>query len=112
MTAGGLENANAMLEQLNHASFAPYVGTRFDARIGDELTPFELVEVRPHPTQPNRPASLARREPFSVTFRAPTGTSAPQKIYQMRHASLGNIGIFLVPVGSDARGALYEAVFN
>lgn len=101
-----------MLEDLNHTTFAEQVGTEFRTEIEGRTLPFELIEVRPHSSQSNRPQNFGRREPFSLLFRAPKGVTAPQHIYDLEHPALGRVGIFLVPVGADTHGTLYEAVFN
>jgi hypothetical protein len=73
---------------------------------------FELIEARLLGGQSPRPAALARREPFALTFRAPRGTSWPQRIYRIAHPDLGAFEIFLVPIGPDDQGPRYEAIFN
>jgi hypothetical protein len=35
-----------------------------------------------------------------------------QHIYRLQHDELGDINIFIVPVGRDERGTRYEAVFS
>ncbi len=69
----------------------------------------ELAEVRRGAEQPEGP----RRHPFVLTFTAPPGSALPQATYPLRHAVLGALEIFLVPVGLDTDGGLrLEAVFN
>ena len=36
----------------------------------------------------------------------------PQRIYRLEHAELGGLDLFLVPIGRDASGITYEAVFT
>jgi hypothetical protein len=102
----------AMLEEMNHAHFAGQIGTPFAVQVGGRAIALELIEARLHAVHPNRPAVLARSQPFSLLFRAPRGTNAPQQIYELSHHVLGQFAIFLVPVGPDQHGPLYEAVFN
>jgi hypothetical protein len=68
----------------------------------------ELVEVNaaaaPRPGQ--------TRLSFSLVFSGPRGLFLPQRIYRLEHESLGVLDLFLVSVQPDARGALFEAVFN
>lgn len=56
------------------------------------------------------PADGVRR-PFSLVFRGPLDAPLPQGITPLRHVELGEVGIFLVPIGSDGEGRRYEAVF-
>jgi len=52
------------------------------------------------------------REPFSLAFRGPREPLLPQAIYHLDHATLGLLDIFIVPVGRDADGTTYEAIFT
>ena len=36
----------------------------------------------------------------------------PQRIYRLEHNGLGELDIFLVPIGKDADGVSYQAMFN
>jgi hypothetical protein len=35
-----------------------------------------------------------------------------QKIHRLEHATLGALDIFIVPIGPDRLGMLYEAIFS
>ncbi len=88
----------------------------FEARIGDALrlaregaAPLELV-VEQVSALGGTPAR-DRRAAFSVVFRGPTEPLMPQRTYRVEHAGLGSFDLFLVPIGCDAEGVAYEAVF-
>jgi len=70
---------------------------------------FVLVEAKPLAA-----ATLEGmlRAPFSLLFRNSSPIVFNQKIFNMKHASIGEVGIFLVPVARDREGFLYQAVFN
>jgi hypothetical protein len=53
-----------------------------------------------------------RQEQFSLRFRGDRNQVFPQRIYSMKHDSIGDFDLFLVPIGRDERGTFYEAVFN
>jgi hypothetical protein len=36
----------------------------------------------------------------------------PQRIYRLEHAALDPLEIFIVPIGPDAEGMRYQAVFT
>jgi hypothetical protein len=57
-------------------------------------------------------SSRLEREPFVLHFRGDGGVVLPQRIYRFEHAALGEFEIFIVPVGRDVRGTLYEAIFT
>jgi uncharacterized protein DUF6916 len=98
-----------MLESLDITSFAGRVGELFRIAIDDAtMLPTRLIEVTPAGTYAHGP----RRTPFSVVFRSPPGAPLPQRIYRLHHDELGALELFLVPIGPDEEGMLYEAVFS
>lgn len=54
----------------------------------------------------------ATRQPFSLAFRGPVSPELRQGTYPLRHATLGLLDVFVVPVGRDEHGVRYEAVFG
>src|SRR3712207_4120592 len=97
-----------MLQDLTPASFEAHLGTTFRIHYGGEA-PLEVVlyEVVPH----ERHAG-PREQPFTARFRGPRQPILPQRIYQIEHGPMGTMDIFIVPIGPDAQGMRYEAVFN
>lgn len=88
--------------------FAALLGERFDLQVDDAASlPVELVEA-----QPLGGAAIDGRQPFSLLFNAPATPLLPQRIYRLAHARLPALDIFLVPVGADASGARYQAIFS
>jgi hypothetical protein len=69
-----------------------------------ELT---LTEV-----EPVRNYAKLEREPFSLLFTTKGDFVLPQRIYGLKHASLGTMSIFLVPVGREGDVTTYQALFN
>lgn len=51
------------------------------------------------------------RVPFSIVFRGPMEPFLEQRIYKLSHEKIGEIEIFLVPLGPDKTGMKYEAIF-
>jgi hypothetical protein len=95
-----------MLDQLSKADFAQNLNTVFTCFIGpDQKIDLELVELREGRSSP-------RQEQFALTFYGPLALPLPQHTYEFQHATLGEFALFLVPVGKDAQGYYYEAVFN
>ncbi|NQT89285.1 hypothetical protein HQ560_21130 [bacterium] len=58
------------------------------------------------------PADGSMRQAFSLVFTGPPGCVLPQQTYQLIHQEMGELDIFLVPIGSDEEGTQYEAIFN
>jgi hypothetical protein len=52
------------------------------------------------------------REAYSLLFYGPLQPVLPQRIYPISHAEVGELEIFLVPIGPQAEGMGYEAVFT
>ena len=88
--------------------FAACLNQDFEVVFSDGTLPLKLSEARPW--GPAQPSNI--RQPFSLTFVGRTGLRLPQQIYRLRHATLGEMEIFLVPVGADQAGSTFEAVFN
>ncbi len=102
------------LESLTAGSFDEHVSTVFRLQNAGEPLPLELVEVQ-RASYADDPAAVGphgRREPFSLVFRGPPTPYAPQGTHQLQHDSLGRIDLFLVPLGPDASGMRYQAVFT
>jgi hypothetical protein len=72
-----------------------------------ELGFFELVDV-----STSGPGGGPRRAPFALHLRSREATVRPQRTYALRHPVLGRLEVFLVPVGREGAGVLYEAIFN
>jgi hypothetical protein len=91
---------------LHSESFADCLQERFRVMLPDaEAFDVELAQV-------SEQVRTARQEAFSVVFRGPTAPFMEQGIYRMRNEKLGELQLFLVPIGRDDGGCLYEAVFN
>lgn len=52
------------------------------------------------------------REPFSLVFSGPSGTSFQQGTYTLGFEGMGELQIFLVPVGIEEGAVQLEAVFS
>lgn len=88
-------------------TFAPAVGETFTVG-GDGGAKVELllVEATPKNAGPHAP-----RPSFSLLFQGPAEPFLPQATYRFEHGSLGEMGIFIVPLGRDEHGTTYEAFF-
>jgi len=95
------------LGALTAGDFEPLVSERF--RLASEAaTPFEveLIDV----SEAGAPGSS--RSQFSLVFRGGPAPPLPQGIHRLAHDGLGRLDLFLVPIGPDADGQRYEAVFT
>lgn len=78
---------------------------------------FEVLDVPPSTfelkmTKVVEHAKSDRQEAFSVFFLGPAERFMPQGICKVKHAQLGELEVFLVPVAKTNEGFEYEAAFN
>ena len=71
---------------------------------GESLN-LELIEVAEQNSSPHV-------EQFAVIFRGPLTPLCPQQIYKLEHERLGPMELFLVPLGPEKEGMLYQSCFN
>jgi hypothetical protein len=97
-----------MLDKVTKETFEPITGQVFQLALGDgRHVPLELAAVLGTGLQ-----GAASREQFSLHFRGPSTPMLSQQIYRLVHSDLGILDLFLVPIGRDAAGMIYEAVFT
>lgn len=65
----------------------------------------ELVKVE-------NKGSSSQVEQFSLLLVGPEAPFLPQQIYRMQHGELGELELFMVPIGREKDGYLYEIIFN
>ena len=95
------------MELVSLQTFAGSVGQSYALEMGASAITLTLVEASPLPVLPG-----AQRHPFSLIFRGHSPIVLPQKLYALSNETVGKMAIFLVPVGRDPAGVLYQAVFN
>jgi hypothetical protein len=94
------------LDLLTAEDFRPHLGARF--RLPQESVECELIEL----TEQEGSARSGSRKAFSVVFRGPAQPVLDQRIRRLEHDGIGALELFLVPIGLDSDGVLYEAVFT
>ena len=93
-------------EILTHSKFAENKDSDFRVHLDSaNIVEVRLVEV-------SELKKSARQEQFAIVFHGPLTPFLQQQLYGMDHESFGDFELFLVPVGQDEAGFLYEAVFN
>jgi hypothetical protein len=90
--------------------FTALRGENFVLRLPDGATQdLELVEIRDFGRRATANGELSN---YGLTFLARAQAPLPQAIYRLEHALLEPMDVFLVPIGRDAEGIRYEAIFN
>lgn len=93
---------------------------QFEGRVGEtfEVTSdggptirTELVEVTESAELGGRGPAGEERRQFSLVFHGPAEPVLPQSIHRLEHAELGELHLFLVPLGPAGERMRYEAVF-
>lgn len=101
-----------MLDKLNKADFSQHINESF--RIFNE--PFgqvdsKLIEVSCLGNGSPEDKGEEERSSFSIVFLGPNEPVLTQRIYPIEHDVMGHLDLFLVPIGPNADGMRYEAVF-
>lgn len=102
------------MEILKLSMFTDHVDSRFNLNLGDTTMDLTLVEAEPRKPTPKGfgvPDTI-RDDPFALLFCGPRDSPLPQQLYPVTHEALGELVLFLVPVGIDDKGRYYEALFN
>lgn len=98
----------SMLEQLTLQDFEPLLGKTFELGHGAEVRPARLVSATA-----GRANHDDFRAPFSLIIRAEMSQGYwPQGTYRLSHAKLGDLELFMVPIGPDGEGMRYEINFS
>ncbi len=101
---GGQESME--LEKLQKDRFVEYLHSEFQV-VDEPANEFaiRLEEVSDRTSSPHQ-------EVFALLFHGSAKRFLNQGIHKLRHSQMGEIDIFLVPVGQDQHGFHYEAIFN
>lgn len=100
-----------MLDALQAKDFEPHLNSSFQLRLDDENSlVLELIEVG---VLAGDTPDDAKREPFALVFRSAESDAYLQQTYRLEHEAMGELVVFLVPIGPDKAGGMrYEAVFS
>lgn len=93
---------------LDYEAFKACLDQGFVLRHGDAAEELRLIEV----ARLEQAHSDAGRAAFSIVFESAGREVLPQQIYAFSHPDLGDFELFIVPIGQDANGTRYEAVFS
>ena len=93
---------------LRRSAFTPLLGSTFRMSDTHSTIPVVLAEIGDVPVV-TAPGDENR---FSLLFTAPAGPKRPQGTYRMQHPRLGEVSLFVVPVGRGATSPQYQAIIN
>ena len=96
-----------MLEKITHESFESLIGQSLHLKVGDVSFRAEVESVNLLRQNPGQ-----GRRPFSVMLQADDHGNHGQQMYLLSHPELGDLKLFMVPLGPGEKGMRYEIVFN
>lgn len=100
------------LDWLTYDDFARRDGERFEVTVIDgPPLPMVLAEAAEGTEPGGRGPDGQERLQFSLVFRGPVAPVLRQGSYRLSHQELGELELFLVPLGPDSEGMRYEAAF-
>jgi len=94
---------------LSYEFFAGHLRQTFFLSLGESSVELTLVEAR---RRPPRVVAGLRAEPFTLYFKSSSQLVLPQKMYSFKVHGSDRFDMFIVPVGRERDGIVYEAVFN
>ncbi len=97
-----------MLDILTANDWSARLGQVFQTHFGSE----KQINLHLTAVTPLGAESGNRRQAYSLLFSGPLTPLLPQAIYPLRNASMGEQGIFLVPLGPADQTMRYEAIFT
>ena len=94
--------------QYRYDDFNSCIDQPFALELDDASVLLTLVSV----DRLGNSASVNDRDVFSVIFRGDNDRVLQQQIYRISNDTLGEMDLFIVPIGPDEQGMRYEAVFS
>jgi hypothetical protein len=92
-----------------YEGFASHLNQTFEVSLGASSVEMTLVQATKG--KPRDWEGL-RKEPFALLFKCAKPVILPQRIYPFEKSGFGKMDIFIVPVGRERDGVVYQAVFN
>ncbi|HEX8228497.1 MAG TPA: hypothetical protein VF826_04190 [Chloroflexia bacterium] len=103
-----------MLETFTVERFSPFVGDTFQVFYNDtsavELTLSSAAELGSESAREWSKSS--GRAPFTLLFIGSPQFLLAQGIYRLEHPTLGQVEMFMVPLGPNEQGMQYEIIFT
>lgn len=98
-----------MSEVIDLSTFQPRVGETFTVRLDGGVYPLTLSEATALKSH-HFPGKS--RDPFQLKFTGPGPRCLRQHIYELEDSAQRKMEIFLVPIGPNGSGFIYQAVFT
>lgn len=96
-----------MPKDITHQNFESILGETIDLEAGESCFQAKVDSVKLLRQNPGQ-----QRQPFSVELLADCVDNHAQQVYKLSHPALGELSLFVVPLGPEKGGMLYQVVFN
>lgn len=111
-----VEAQNDLLNYYTSSTFKPYINSLFQIRLtNNDAKYITLVEVKDNCPAPAQNGVTTLGDCYSLLFLSMRNQSSKQNTYIVKHPSLGEFSLFIVPVGkriARTNQQYYEAVIN
>jgi hypothetical protein len=84
----------------------------FEPHVGSDFVVTDTVRFRLDAVEAGHPRPEPARQPFALLFSGPPEPVIDQTTLRLVHAELGELDVFVVPIGADDEAVRYEAVFT
>ena len=96
-----------MPKDITHQDFKSILGETIELAAGESCFRAKVDSVELLRENPGQ-----QRPPFSVELLADIADNYAQQVYKISHPALGELSLFVVPLGPEKDGMLYQIVFN
>ena len=95
------------------ATFVPHLNSTFRVHSGPSTVDMKLVKIIDIKAEARKPSHIKGSENFSLIFKASRRAAGlGDNVYELNHADLGIVPLFLVGVGRLEGARTYEAVVS
>ena len=95
-----------------YSEFARCVNDTFRLHVAPDEVWDVILSSASRYTPEDAEGAAARYESFSLLFHTRLSWHHTQRVFRLTHPVLGEMDLFLVPLGPDKNGMRLEAVFN
>ncbi len=109
----GFKRGPVSLYDVNYHTFIGHVNTPFTVSSLANTPGAALLQLaKVQRLSEVSPTAVSSDTQFSLIFVGRSEQPLQQGMYRFAHGAIGTLEIFIVPVGHDNRGRIYEAIFN
>ena len=98
-----------MLDTLTGKDFEPLLNDKFEVLCNGDSVSLTLSALD---VMDERYSPPGARRSFSLTFLGPLSPLLTQALYTLRHETLGDLELLMVPLGAVEGGQCYEIILN